>query len=205
MQSKGELVFFCGAGVSMPLGLPSFKGLVEDIFEELSEAMTTTEKFLHEKSQFDSVLGSLEQRCVGGKTMVRKALRERLLNVKSRSKKALTTHISLLELATTIHGNTKLVTTNFDRLFQAAAQKIKLDLPKYEAPFLPTPETENWGVVYLHGFLGKNISDEQLRRIVVTSRDFGRAYLTERWASRFVTELLRRFSVCFVGYSVDDP
>ena len=57
----------------------------------------------------------------------------------------------------------------------------------------------------LHGFLGKNISDEQLRRIVVTSRDFGRAYLTERWASRFVTELLRRFSVCFVGYSVDDP
>lgn len=39
----------------------------------------------------------------------------------------------------------------------------------------------------------------------MSSGDFGRAYLTERWASRFVTELFRQYTVCFVGYSLNDP
>jgi hypothetical protein len=39
----------------------------------------------------------------------------------------------------------------------------------------------------------------------MTSADFGTAYLTERWASRFIGELFRRFTVLFVGYSVEDP
>jgi hypothetical protein len=40
---------------------------------------------------------------------------------------------------------------------------------------------------------------------VVTSGDFGLAYLTERWAARFVSELFRNYVVCFVGYSINDP
>src|SRR3546814_18421643 len=31
----GVVVFFCGAGVSVPAGLPSFKGLVEDVLRDL--------------------------------------------------------------------------------------------------------------------------------------------------------------------------
>ena len=31
------------------------------------------------------------------------------------------------------------------------------------------------------------------------------AYLTERWAARFVGELFRNYVVCFVGYSINDP
>ena len=34
---------------------------------------------------------------------------------------------------------------------------------------------------------------------------FGLAYLTERWAARFVSELFRNYLVCFVGYSINDP
>src|SRR5690606_33855078 len=30
-------------------------------------------------------------------------------------------------------------------------------------------------------------------------------YLIERWAARFVTELFRYYSICFVGYAVNDP
>ena len=33
----------------------------------------------------------------------------------------------------------------------------------------------------------------------------GLAYLTERWAARFVEELFRHYNVCFVGYSLHDP
>ena len=39
----------------------------------------------------------------------------------------------------------------------------------------------------------------------MASADFGAAYLTQRWASRFLSELFRRFAVLFVGYSVEDP
>jgi hypothetical protein len=35
--------------------------------------------------------------------------------------------------------------------------------------------------------------------------DFGTAYLTERWASRFVAELFNHFTVLFVGYGMNDP
>ena len=44
-----------------------------------------------------------------------------------------------------------------------------------------------------------------LDSLVLSSGDFGLAYLNERWAARFVSELFRNFTVCFVGYSLDDP
>jgi hypothetical protein len=40
---------------------------------------------------------------------------------------------------------------------------------------------------------------------VLSSGDFGLAYLTEGWAARFVSELVRNYVVCFIGYSISDP
>ena len=54
----------------------------------------------------------------------------------------------------------------------------------------------------LHGRIHPN---EDGSNLVLTAADFGRAYLTEQWAARFVTELFREFTVVFVGYSVGDP
>ena len=34
-HEDGKVVFFCGAGVSAPAGLPSFKGLTETVLENL--------------------------------------------------------------------------------------------------------------------------------------------------------------------------
>jgi hypothetical protein len=59
--------------------------------------------------------------------------------------------------------------------------------------------------VYLHGALG-NSKDPSGESLILTSADFGRAYITEGWASRFLTDLFRRSqAVLFVGYSVSDP
>jgi hypothetical protein len=60
-------------------------------------------------------------------------------------------------------------------------------------------------VVYLHGLLPETPEEEDLQRLVLSSGDFGLAYLTERWAARFVSELFRNYVVCFVGYSINDP
>lgn len=40
---------------------------------------------------------------------------------------------------------------------------------------------------------------------MLTSGDFGRAYLRDAWAARYVVELFREFTVLFVGYSLNDP
>ena len=60
-------------------------------------------------------------------------------------------------------------------------------------------------MVHLHGLLPKRPDDVALNRLVLSSGDFGLAYLTERWASRFVSELFRYYVVCFVGYAINDP
>jgi len=56
------------------------------------------------------------------------------------------------------------------------------------------------GIVYLHG----SVRDDNPRRLVLTDQDFGRAYLTEGWATRFLLALFGRYTVLFVGYSHDD-
>lgn len=38
--TNGDAVFLCGAGVSMRVGLPSFKGLTERVYQKLGESYT---------------------------------------------------------------------------------------------------------------------------------------------------------------------
>ena len=82
----------------------------------------------------------------------------------------------------------------------------RLRVKTYQAPLLPIPKDTKWnGLVYLHGLLPKLPSEQDLNQLIVSSGDFGLAYLTERWAARFVGELFRNYIVCFVGYSIGDP
>ena len=84
-------------------------------------------------------------------------------------------------------------------------RRIALPIERFEAPLLPVPKNRWDGLVYLHGLLSAAPTPSQLDRLVVSSGDFGLAYLTERWAARFVSELFRSYTVCFVGYSINDP
>ena len=70
---------------------------------------------------------------------------------------------------------------------------------------LPVPKNRWEGLVYLHGLLPDDPDQDDLDQLVVSSGDFGLAYLTEAWAARFVGELFRNFTICFVGYSINDP
>ena len=109
-------------------------------------------------------------------------------------------------LARSRDGALRLVTTNFDRIFHVAAKRTGQTFQAYAAPMLPIPKNSRWdGLVYLHGLLPEKTDDMALNRLVVTSGDFGLAYLTERWAAFFVSELFRNYVVCFVGYSINDP
>ncbi|MBS0498780.1 MAG: SIR2 family protein [Proteobacteria bacterium] len=204
-HEEGRVVFFCGAGIAYPAGLPGFKGLVEEIYRLNGTAFTDIEREAFERGQFDATLDLLERRLPGQRLAVRRAL-EKALKPKLRRKGAIDTQAALLRLARSRDGMLRLVTTNFDRVFHTAAKRTGQEFQCYAAPMLPIPKNSRWnGLVYLHGLLDNKSDDTALNRLVVTSGDFGLAYLTERWAARFLGELFRNYVVCFVGYSINDP
>lgn len=204
-HEEGRAVFFCGAGISYPAGLPGFKGLVEQIYCLIGTTLSDIEREAFERGQFDATLDLLERRLPGQRLAVRRALAQ-ALKPKLRRKGAIDTQAALLRLAHSREGALRLVTTNFDRIFHVAAKRTGQTLQAHAAPMLPIPKNSRWnGLVYLHGLLPEKLDDTVLNRLVVTSGDFGLAYLTERWAARFVSELFRNYVVCFVGYSINDP
>lgn len=194
-QEDGTLVLFCGAGISMPAGLPSFKGLVDLVYQALTTKRNPDEQAEWNAENFDRVLGLLERRF--GPAQVRAEVRKILATPASPQ---LDTHHAVLDLARDGHGQLRLVTTNFDLLFEVASPTVRATA----APLLPVPKPYKWNwLVYLHGRLDSN--DPEGQHLVLTSGDFGVAYLVERWASRFVGELFNHCTVLFVGYSVNDP
>lgn len=207
-HEEGRVVFFCGAGISYPAGLPGFKGLVEEIYRLIGTEFSNIESKAFERGQFDATLDLLERRLPGQRLSVRHALAQTLLKHKCRRKGATDTQTALLRLARSRENELRLVTTNFDRIFHVAAKRTGQTFQAYAAPMLPVPKNSRWnGLVYLHGLLPEKekVDNTALNRLVVTSGDFGLAYLTERWAARFVSELFRNYVVCFVGYSINDP
>lgn len=204
-HEDGRVVFFCGAGISYPAKLPDFKGLVTKIYESLNTDQSDIEQQAFERGQYDATLDLLERRIPGNRTALRKALAKNL-EPNLRLKGATDTHKALLQLGRDRQGNTRLVTTNFDRVFERINKRNPEKTQTYAAPLLPIPKKSRWdGLVYLHGLLPEKSDPDALNKLVLTSGDFGLAYLTERWAARFVGELFRNYIVCFVGYSINDP
>ena len=204
-HEDGRVVFFCGAGISYPAGLPGFKGLVDDIYRIVGTTPTPIEHDAYSRDHFDAVLDLLERRLPGERIAVRTALAKALHPDLGRNG-ATDTHTALLQLARSRKGALRLVTTNFDRIFEWVIERDKQFSNTYVAPLLPIPKNSRWnGLVYLHGLLPSHNDESALHRLVISSGDFGLAYLTERWAARFVSELFRNIVVCFAGYSINDP
>lgn len=200
-QEEGRLVFFCGAGVSVPAGLPLFPGLVEQVRQDLRDRCTSPEVADElDRENYDRVLGLLERDDQYGKRQVRESIMRKLELAPDAD---LDMHRHVLTLAKTRTEKFRLVTTNVDQAFQRLSEECGAILDA--APKLPVPKDFKWNsVVHLHGLIDK-AHDPDGENMVMTSADFGAAYLTEGWAARFVTELFRHYNVLFIGYSVDDP
>ena len=204
-HEDGRLVFFCGAGISYYTGLPGFEGLVKDAFEKCGVPLAEMKKDAKEpwdtafhENQFDRALQILEKEV--GTTVMRDKIMDRLTIPVT---DPLIIHGALLNLAKTKNGGCRLITTNFDDRFELAAPPGLTAIQS--APRLGPPRIESWRhLTYLHGRIDRK-SDPKGRDLVLTSGDFGRAYLRDGWAARFIVELFREYTVLFVGYSLNDP
>ncbi|WP_314147411.1 SIR2 family protein [uncultured Leifsonia sp.] len=185
-QEDGSLVFFVGAGASVdaPSSLP--------LFGQLAERLAELAQIPFDNSvPLDVFLGSMPKNFD-----VHRHARALIADGSSAPN---ATHASLIELANAT-GQFRVVTTNFDTHLTAAATSAGTPIPDtWVGPALPLGD-DFTGLVHLHGSV-----DRDPRELVLTDEDFGRAYLTNAWATRFLLQLFREFTVVFVGYSHDDP
>ena len=112
-------------------------------------------------------------------------------------------HRILMRLATGPDGKVRLVTTNFDRLFESCdasvASQHALDLKQ------PEQIASIDGIIHLHGRVDDAYENADGGPFVLSTTNFGSAYLAQGWATDFVKSLLSKYLVVFVGYSADDP
>lgn len=203
----GRVVFLCGAGVSLPSGMPSFIGLTRYVIEffdppEDSEIMLAFQPWLTDPTganvPLDQIFNLLHQEY--GKEEVNALVTERL-SVPLASDQVGCEHNLIKRISSNQAGVPQIVTTNFDLLFEIGTQQVTYHVP----PAFPDLNfgTTIEGITYLHGRLANARSAHH--PYVLSSADFGRAYLAEGWATNFIRSLLSRYTVVLVGYQAEDP
>lgn len=211
-RDEGQVIFFCGAGVSQhEAGGPNFHELAAKVVEALGSARGSPARQLLEFAQnvqpiagvggmmpADRIFGLLEQEFPA--IEVRRAVAGAIC---PKIDPGLGAHRSLIDLSRTPDGTVRLVTTNFDRVFELAQPGIRTVAP----PMLPDPSRPGLleGVIHMHGKVSTDYVGPESDEFVLSSADFGRAYLADGWATDFIRGLMDRYRIVFVGYSADDP
>jgi Domain of unknown function (DUF4020)/SIR2-like domain len=185
---NGSLVIFVGAGASrdVPSGLPDFRRLAADIAADAGVEVTEDQL-----EQPDILLGDLEDR---PDFNVHRRVSVQLGGETSRPNRL---HEAIAALAAA-GPPVRVVTTNYDPHLSTALDMQGYVVAEYMAPALPLGD-DFTGVVYLHGCLRQDPET-----LVVTDSDFGRAYLRDAWAARFLERMFATYTVLFIGYSHDD-
>jgi hypothetical protein len=211
-RDEGRVVFFCGAGVSRArAGLSDFFELAKTVIATLGVSPDHPAGRLVQEAReigsrtgisglisADRVFGLLEREFLARdiEDAVAKALRPK-------AEVDLSAHRIMIDLATGPDRRVRLVTTNFDLLFESC----DLNLPTSKPPRLPDPlrYEEFEGIIHLHGQVNKRHDGAEGDGFVLSSSEFGRAYLSEGWATQFIRAILEKYYVAFVGYAADDP
>jgi SIR2-like domain len=204
--NDGTATFLCGAGVSLRVGLPSFKLLTEGVYTQLGESWATepAERNAIEKEQYDRALRALEKRTHLPRTAsrVRSAVSELLVAPSCN----LPDHLALVQLSRDSEGRPKLLTTNFDTLFERAAVVGGFsDVPSHAGKSIPRPGSErDHGILHIHGRIADIAHSVPSSDLVLTSADFGDAYLRDGWASQYIEDRMRLGILVLVGYAAED-
>lgn len=211
-RDEGRVVFFCGAGVSRArANLPDFYGLAERVLTELegsaespSKRLIAAARRLEKETNVgglvsaDRVFSILQADFEIGdvEAAVARAL-------KPDAGADLSAHQMLVDLARGPDGRTRLVTTNFELLFENCNAALNQFWPGH----LPDPQRyeDLDGIVHLHGLVKSNYSGSAGDGFILSSAEFGRAYIAHGWATHFISSILKKYLVVFVGYTADDP
>ncbi|MEQ5817685.1 SIR2 family protein [Marinobacter sp. NFXS11] len=209
-RDAGRVVFLCGAGVSMPF-FPSFPNLTKYVIDQLkpspqSPAYQAFEAWSRPQDEatfsfpmsLDQIFNLLQMEFGREKINLHVA---KCLTAKELPPESHDHHGIIARISTDGDGTPQIVTTNFDLLFEAAIPAATRHTP----PSFPDLKhgTSVSGITYLHGRLDD--SDNTSHDYILSSSDFGRAYLVQGWATNFVRQLLESYTVVLLGYQAEDP
>lgn len=211
-RDQGRVVFMCGAGISLNAGMPSFLELtryVIDYFDPPESSSITLALKSHlegeenepdrPKTPLDQIFQLLHQEY--GREEVN-ALVAKRLSFESVEDNHCNQHAIITRLSRGTDRKPQIVTTNFDKLFEHV--DIEQNITVHEPPAFPNLELgiPISGVTYLHGRIKD--TDSNLHPYILSSADFGRAYLSEGWATKFIRDLLKNYTVVLIGYQAED-
>ena len=200
----GEMVFLCGTGISSPQ-LPDFQCLVECTYAKLGVERDAPEERAFKGGRYEEVLGSLSRRLVDSDAVTRTV--SELLTV--RKDPCIDQHRTILHLSRDLENRIAVVTTNFDTLLERAATELPGHATPSDFSFagqaLPPPSSSSFsGIMHIHGRLADRELGLGRSPLVLTSADYGDAYMRSGWASRFLFDLARCKTIVLVGYSAND-
>lgn len=199
----GEVVFLCGAGVSAPQ-LPMFGGLVTQVYQRIGVEPTTAESLAIKQGRYEEALGAVARRLVNPER-----IHEEVTDILTLAKADLEHHKTLLRLSRASDNRLLLVTTNFEGLFERALDEVEGarsgKFSSLAGQALPPPGTDQChGIVHLHGRIRDTVADLEATPLVLTSAEYGDAYMRSGWASRFLFDLVRCKTLVLIGYSAND-
>jgi NAD-dependent SIR2 family protein deacetylase len=208
-RDAGNVVFLCGAGISIPAGMPTFYDLAKYVIDLLNPSPSSESFQAFEpwrigsagaKRSLDDVFNLLVQDF--GREPVIRLVAERLTPI-VHSECPSRNHEIVSRLSADQTGRPQIVTTNFDCLFDGVDLKHKVQ--SFTPPTFPDLKrgASFSGIAYLHGKLATLGSNQG--ELILTSSDFGRAYLRDSWAPEFVKGLLQAHTVVLLGYQAEDP
>ena len=92
----------------------------------------------------------------------------------------------------------RIVTTNYDLMFEKACFNCDITPQVYSNPALPYGNDFE-GIVHIHGYV------KECKNMVLTDGDFGNSYMVSGNVARFLTQLFTSdYTVLFIGYSYED-
>ncbi|MCD6181331.1 MAG: SIR2 family protein, partial [Candidatus Cloacimonetes bacterium] len=201
-HDEGKVVFICGSGVSKAKAkLPDFKKLCTDVVNRLGEPQGTLirKRLKRKEVAFDRIFGMLERDYPLPivEEFVAKSLKPKTDD--------LSAHRTIMKLAKAGTKDFRIITTNFDTLFEKTEMIDNNEV--YVYPHLPNLDRsgELNGLVYLHGRVNDDYSGSDDGGFILTSSSFGRAYLADGWAKDFLTKVISEYTIVFIGYQADDP
>lgn len=192
-----SLVLFVGAGMSIPLGFPSWNGLIINILEKLQSSYdeSTSFKFSHYLKQSKNldvleVLHELER--VGLKSQTKKILNEEIKNVKLTGQ-PFEKHKKLWSISQ------RIITTNYDQILE----KVKPDeIVAYSNNNVFQQSKSIEGNPYLYKIHGDIDNPDTC---ILFPSDYEELYSSSNPNQETLRTFFLNKTLLFLGFSLDDP
>lgn len=205
---NNNLVFFVGAGCSLPLNFPSWKKLIEDILEGLNNKYGSTSD-----TNFQNILKGVQS---GGKTLFDALnLIERDANhgltYKTKSKEIVYTQIESISKTlpenSKVHGllwniSSKIITTNYDNALER--YKPNHIIPKIfdNTNAFQSLRSQTNDAQFLYKIHGDNDNPES---IILFESDYKEIYEKDNYNNDALATHFKDKTLLFIGFSLTDP